>query len=116
MLRSWCRCRKSATRPRDRCFRCARPALRTERAGVRLRPEQSFLLVVDVQAQLAPRVAGAEQVIAKCVALMKAAHLLKLPVSLTGHCGGPIREYGAQIRVLTPPGQPLAKKQFCFRQ
>ena len=80
---------------------------------MRLRPEQSFLLVVDVQAQLAPRVAGAEQVIAKCVALMKAAHLLKLPVRVTEHCADRIGHSVAQIADLTQQGELLSKTHFC---
>jgi nicotinamidase-related amidase len=80
---------------------------------VRLRSEQSFLLVVDVQAQLAPRVTGAEQVIAKCVALMKAARLLKLPVRVTEHCADRIGHSVTQIADLTQQGELLSKTHFC---
>ena len=80
---------------------------------MRLRSEQSFLLIVDVQTQLAPRVAGAEHVIAKCAALMKAARLLKLPVRVTEHCADRIGHSVPQIAALTEPGELLSKTHFC---
>ena len=80
---------------------------------MRLRSEQSFLLVVDVQAQLAPRVDGADQVIAKCAALMKAARLLKLPVRVTEHCADRIGHSVPQIAALTEQGELLPKTHFC---
>ena len=43
---------------------------------MRLQSEQSLLLIVDVQAQLAPHIEGGEQVVAKCAALLRAARLL----------------------------------------
>ena len=80
---------------------------------MRLRSEQSFLLVVDVQAQLAPHVAGADQVIAKCVALIKAAQLLKVPVRVTEHCADRIGHSVAQIADLTRQAELLPKTHFC---
>ncbi len=98
---------------RDRYCRYARRALRTKSCSVRLRSEQSFLLIVDVQTQLAPRVDGAEQVIAKCAALMKAARFLKLPVRVTEHCADRIGHSVPQIAALTEPGELLSKTHFC---
>ena len=80
---------------------------------MRLRSEQSFLLVVDVQAQLAPRVDGGDQVIAKCAALIKAARLLKLPVRVTEHCADRIGHSVPQILALTRPDEVLSKTHFC---
>jgi len=80
---------------------------------VRLQSEQSFLLVVDVQAQLAPHVDGGEQVVAKCAALMQAARLLQLPVRLTEHCPDRIGHSVPQITALAQPGETLAKTHFC---
>ena len=80
---------------------------------MRLRSEQSFLLVVDVQAQLAPRVDGGQQVVAKCAALMKAARLLKLPVRVTEHCADRIGHSVPEIAALTQPGDIVSKTHFC---
>ena len=80
---------------------------------MRLRAEQSFLLVVDVQAQLAPRVAEGSQVIAKCAALMNAARLLHLPVRVTEHCADRIGHSVSQIAELTRQGELLPKSHFC---
>lgn len=80
---------------------------------MRLRPEQSFLLIVDVQAQLAPHVDGGEQVVAKCAALMRAARLLKLPVRITEHCADRIGHSVAEIAGLTQPGEVVSKTHFC---
>jgi nicotinamidase-related amidase len=52
----------------------------------RLRHDQSFLLVVDVQEKLAPRVAGHERLIARAAALVRAAKLLGVPVLASEHC------------------------------
>ena len=80
---------------------------------MRLQAERSFLLVVDVQAQLAPRVAGGDQVIAKCVALIKAARLLQLPIRVTEHCADRIGHSVGQIADLMQPGELLPKTHFC---
>lgn len=80
---------------------------------MRLRSEQSFLLVVDVQAQLAPRVDGGQQVVAKCAALMQAARLLALPVRVTEHCADRIGHSVPEIAALTQRGDILSKTHFC---
>ena len=80
---------------------------------MRLRSEQSFLLVVDVQAQLAPQVDGGERVIAKCAALMQAARLLKIPVRVTEHCADRIGASVPDVAALTQPGDVVSKTHFC---
>lgn len=80
---------------------------------MRLRAEQSFLLVVDVQAQLAPHVDGGQQVIAKCAALMRAARLLKIPVRVTEHCADRIGPSVPEIITLVQPGDIMSKTHFC---
>ena len=80
---------------------------------MRLRSEQSFLLVVDVQAQLAPRVDGGQQVIAKCAALMQAARLLELPIRVTEHCADRIGHSVPEIAVFAQPSEILSKTHFC---
>ncbi|HVG04259.1 MAG TPA: isochorismatase family protein [Burkholderiaceae bacterium] len=80
---------------------------------MRLRSEQSFLLVVDVQAQLAPRVEGGDQIIARCAALIQAARLLKLPVRITEHCADRIGHSVPEILALTRPDEVVSKTHFC---
>lgn len=80
---------------------------------MRLRSEQSFLLVVDVQAQLAPHVDGGLQVIVKCAALMRAARLLEVPVRVTEHCADRIGHSVTEIAALTQPSDILPKTHFC---
>lgn len=80
---------------------------------MRLRSEQSFLLIVDVQAQLAPHVEGGQRVVAKCAALMRAARLLQLPIRITEHCADRIGHSVAEIAALAQPGDTLSKSYFC---
>lgn len=80
---------------------------------MRLQAERSFLLVVDVQAQLAPHVDGGPQVIAKCAALMRAARLLEIPVRVTEHCADRIGHSVAEIAALAEPQDVLSKTHFC---
>ena len=58
----------------------------TDSPVVRIEPERSVLLVVDVQARLAPHVLGAQGIERRCVALVKGAQELDVPVFLTEHC------------------------------
>ena len=71
------------------------------------------MLIVDVQAQLAPHVEGGERVVAKCAALMRAARLLNLPVRVTEHCADRIGPSVAEIGGLSQPGEILSKTYFC---
>ena len=80
---------------------------------MRLRAEQSFLLVVDVQAQLAPRVDSGRQVIANCAALMRAARLLELPIRVTEHCADRIGHSVPEIAAFAQRGDILSKTHFC---
>lgn len=80
---------------------------------MRLRSEQSFLLIVDVQAQLAPHVHGGREIIAKCAALMRAARLLEIPVRVTEHCPDSIGHSVPEIVALTEPSDILPKTHFC---
>jgi nicotinamidase-related amidase len=53
---------------------------------MRLRREEAFLLVVDVQQKLAPHVEGHDRVISKTAALVRAARKLSIPVLISEHC------------------------------
>lgn len=80
---------------------------------MRLHSEQSFLLVVDVQAQLAPHVHGGREVIARCAALMRAAHLVEVPVRVTEHCPDRIGHSVSEIAALVQSVNVLPKTHFC---
>ncbi|MBC8119478.1 MAG: isochorismatase family protein [Burkholderiaceae bacterium] len=80
---------------------------------MRLQSEQSLLLIVDVQAQLAPHIQGGKEVIANCAALLRAARLLKVPVRVTEHCAARIGNSVAEIAALTHPDEVLSKTHFC---
>ena len=80
---------------------------------MRLRSEQSFLLVVDVQAQLAPHVDGALTVVTKCAALLKTARLLDLPIRATEHCADRIGASVREVATLLRADETLSKTHFC---
>lgn len=80
---------------------------------MRLQSKQSFLLIVDVQAQLAPHVDGGDRVVARCAALMRTARLLEVPVRVTEHCADHIGHSVANIAALIHPGEVLSKTHFC---
>jgi len=77
---------------------------------MRLRREDSFLLVVDVQEKLAPHVHGHQQVISRSAALIRAASLLHIPVIVTEHCPDRIGSTVPSLKGLTT--QVLAKTYF----
>ena len=78
----------------------------------RLRREDAFLLVVDVQEKLAPHVAHHERVEAKCAALIRAARKLSIPVLLSEHCPDRIGPAVPALRALVAREEVLAKSHF----
>jgi nicotinamidase-related amidase len=52
----------------------------------RLERARSLLLIVDIQAQLAPHVADADALVARTQGLLSAARLFDIPVVATEHC------------------------------
>ena len=79
---------------------------------MRLRRDESFLLVVDVQQKLAPHVQGHERVIRKGEALVRAARALGLPVLMSEHCPEQIGETVPSLRALASAGEVLRKTHF----
>ena len=77
---------------------------------MRLRRDEAFLLVVDVQEKLAPHVRGHLQVISRSAALIRAASLLHIPVVVTEHCPDRIGATVPSLRTLA--SQVLAKTHF----
>ncbi len=79
---------------------------------MRLRRDESFLLVVDVQQKLAPHVEGHERVIRKSGALIRAARELGLPVLMSEHCPEQIGETVPALRALVDGKDVLRKTHF----
>lgn len=79
---------------------------------MRLRREESFLLVVDVQQKLAPQVDGHERVVRKSGALIRAARALGLPVLMSEHCPGQIGETVPSLRSLVDGKDVVRKTHF----
>ncbi|MGH6610939.1 MAG: isochorismatase family protein [Burkholderiaceae bacterium] len=80
---------------------------------MRLHADRSFLLIVDVQVQLAPHVDGGAQVVSKCVALMRAARLLDVPIRVTEHCADRIGSSVTEVATMADSSEVLAKTHFC---
>ena len=79
---------------------------------MRLRREDAFLLVVDVQRKLAPHVAGHERVIAKSGALISAAGKLEIPVFVSEHCPEQIGATVPSLAALVSSREILKKTHF----
>lgn len=79
---------------------------------MRLRREESILLVVDVQEKLAPHVEGGERVAARCGALARAAGLLGIPAFASEHCPDRIGHTVPALRALFDAPNVLAKVRF----
>ena len=79
---------------------------------MRLRRDESFLLVVDVQQKLAPHVEGHERVIRKSGALIRAARALGLPVLMSEHCPDQIGETVPSLRSLIDGKDVVRKTHF----
>jgi isochorismate hydrolase len=80
---------------------------------VRIKRDRSLLLVVDIQARLAPAVMHHAQVIARVKALIQVAGLLDIPVYATEHCPDRIGPLVPELRDLIADAQILKKVQFC---
>jgi nicotinamidase-related amidase len=78
----------------------------------RLRREDSFLLVVDVQQKLAPAVHEGQQVIARSTALVRAARLLGVPVLLSEHCPDSLGITVPELLAVAPEDSRMRKVFF----
>lgn len=79
---------------------------------MRLDRSSSFLLVVDVQEKLAPRVEGHERLIARAIALVRAARLLGVPVLASEHCPERIGQTVPALRSLVGEDGVVTKVHF----
>lgn len=80
--------------------------------GLRLRAPRSLLLVVDVHERLAPAVQGAEQIIANCAVLMRAAARLSVPLLVSEHCPERLGPTVSQLRALAAGSDIVPKVHF----
>jgi len=79
---------------------------------MRLRREDSFLLVVDVQQKLALHVLGHEHLIRKAEGLIRCARLLHVPVLLSEHSPESIGSTVPSLAHLARSGEILKKTHF----
>lgn len=77
-----------------------------------LEAQRAALVVVDVQARLAPHVMGAEGIERRCIALVRGAQALQIPVFLTEHCPEALGPSIASIRTLVAESAVIAKRHF----
>ena len=78
----------------------------------RLDRERSLLLIVDVQAQLAPHVADVDALVARTQALIAAARLFDVPVVATEHCADRIGPLVPALASHLRDGETFAKTRF----
>ncbi len=74
--------------------------------------EKSCLLVIDVQAKLAPVMAAAERAIANIAILMKAAALLDVPMLVSEQYSKGIGHTVEELAALAPAGSVMEKIHF----
>jgi nicotinamidase-related amidase len=78
---------------------------------------RSALVVVDVQARLAPAIAGHEAVVRRTLLLLEAAAALDVPVLASEQNPGGIGESVPEVAALLPAGARIAKTHFsCMRE
>ena len=80
--------------------------------ALRLTRERSLLIVVDIQARLAPHVADAAAIIARAEALVAAAAQLAVPAFLTEHCPDQLGPVVSPLRERFAPAHVFAKTRF----
>ena len=80
--------------------------------ATRLDRDRSLLLVVDIQARLAPQVLGHDAMIARTEALLAAARRLGVPCLLTEHCAAEIGPVVPRLRERFDAGEIFAKTRF----
>jgi len=82
------------------------------RRAQRIEPQRAALVVIDVQARLAPHVMGAEGIERRCRALVRGAQALRIPVFLTEHCPEALGATLPAIRGLVAESAVIAKRHF----
>jgi nicotinamidase-related amidase len=85
---------------------------RARAGGGRLDRDQSLLLIVDVQARLAPHVLGHDALVARADALLDAARRLGVPCMVTEHCPDDLGPVIPSLRERFAPGEIFVKTRF----
>lgn len=81
----------------------------------RLAPERTGLLVVDIQERMMRVIPAKDEVVRNSVLLLKAAHIMKMPVIATTQYAARIGELLPEITAETGGIEPLDKLEFgCF--
>ncbi len=86
--------------------------MRVPDVPVRIEAERSLLLIVDVQGRLAPHVFGAQGIEQRCIALVKAAQALDVPIFLTEHCAEALGPTLSSISEPVPAAHVIGKRHF----
>lgn len=77
-----------------------------------LDPARSVLVLIDIQARLAPSIAGHADIERRSVILAQAAGKLGVPVFLTEHCAEAIGPTVPALRGLVPASSLIGKRHF----
>lgn len=80
--------------------------------GLRLQRERSVLLVIDVQARLAPHVADGDALTTRIEGLIASARRFGVPCLLTEHCPGDLGPVVPVLRERFAAGEIFAKTRF----
>lgn len=75
--------------------------------------DSSMLLVVDIQARLAPAIDNAEGVVANTAKLLEVAAALEVPILATEQYPRGLGSTVAELAPLIPDGATVAKEHFC---
>ena len=81
-------------------------------AAGRLDRDRCLLLVIDIQARLAPHVQGHEAVIGRTEALLAAARQFRIPCLATEHCAAQIGPMIPRLRERCEDGEIFGKTRF----
>ena len=75
-------------------------------------PQNSFLLVIDVQEKLVPKIHDADKVLSNILRLVKSASTMKIPILLTEHCPDKIGATVARLKNVINADSILKKTHF----
>lgn len=79
---------------------------------MRMRAEQSVLLVIDVQERLTGVVEDGTAVVSEVLWLVRVAQRMGVPVIVTEHCPDKLGHSVAELRPLVPPSSVVSKTHF----
>ena len=77
-----------------------------------INPQDSYLLVIDVQEKLVPKIHDSSKVIASIIRLVKSAQAIKIPVLVSEHCPEKIGSTLAQLNDFISADSIITKTHF----